>query len=101
MPWRGSSVTLGDGEGESSATPGVGRLAKIGEKNSSLGLQIPSKKVLKPLKTPQSIFLEGVWSPRGLHFGVWGCVKFLFVHLWPRPRLFLLLFNGIGRISSA
>ena len=30
----------------------------------ALGLQIPSKKVLKPLKTPQSTFLEGVWSPK-------------------------------------
>ena len=31
---------------------------------TSLGLQIPSKKVLKLLKTPQSTFLEGIWSPR-------------------------------------
>ena len=31
----------------------------------SLGLQIPSKKVFNLLKTPQSTFLEGIWSPRG------------------------------------
>ena len=30
----------------------------------TLGLQIPSKKVLEFLKTPQSTFLEGIWSPR-------------------------------------
>ena len=29
-----------------------------------LGLQIPSKKVFNPQKTPQSTFLEGIWSPR-------------------------------------
>ena len=30
----------------------------------TLGLQIPSKKVFNPLKTPQSTFLEGIWSLR-------------------------------------
>ena len=33
--------------------------------SGNLGLQIPSKKVLKLLKRSQSIFLEGIWSPIG------------------------------------
>ena len=37
----------------------------------TLGLQIPSKKVFNPLKTPQSTFLEGVWSPREKTYDTW------------------------------
>ena len=41
---------------------GLSRLAQ--PRCLALGLQIPSKKVFNPLKTPQSTFLEGIWSPR-------------------------------------
>ena len=38
----------------------------------ALGLQIPSKKVLNLLKTPQSTFWEGTWSPRvGYYLKTW------------------------------
>ena len=40
-------------------------------------LQIPSKKVFNPLKTPQSTFLEGIWSPR-VYFNMSGCEWLIF-----------------------
>ena len=54
--WQGSA-----NGGWSLVLLGVGQNWQVLEpKRNSLGLQIPSKKLLKLLKTPQSIFLEGL-----------------------------------------
>ena len=47
------------------------QIQKDFKKDQTLGLQIPSKKVLNQLKTPQSAFSEGIWSPRETYF----CLK--------------------------
>ena len=54
-----STCALADGSQESKEEFWMGVVCLF-----SLGLQTPSKELLKPLKTTQSTFLEGVWSPR-------------------------------------